>query len=57
MSKPSVINLKVEITMEEKNWLKSYCQSLGLKYQWYLGQLVKDEIRRLKLAESKVKEN
>lgn len=48
MSKPLPINLKVEITMEEKEWLKKYCQSLGLKYQWYLGQLVKEEIRKLK---------
>ena len=56
MSKPLAINLKVEITKDEKDWLKAYCQSLGLKYQWYLGNLVKEEIRRLKIAEQS-KEN
>lgn len=51
MNKPLPINVKIEITQEEKNWLKSYCQAKGIVFQWHLGQLVKNEIKRLKAEE------
>jgi hypothetical protein len=49
------LNLKIEIEKEDSEWLKHYCQSLGMRYQWFLGNVLKDEIRRLKIAEGEKK--
>lgn len=45
--KNNLICVKLEITTEELNELRSYCRKHGLKFQWYLGKLVRDEISRL----------
>lgn len=49
MNKPLPINVKIEITNNEKNSLKAYCQERGIVFQWFLGQLVKNEIKRLQI--------
>ena len=46
--KNNLICVKLEITTAELDELRSYCRSNGLKFQWYLGQLVRNEINRLK---------
>ncbi len=44
-----LICVKIEITTEELNKLRVFCRTNGLKFQWFLGQLVKNEIKRLQI--------